>query len=269
MAKQLSIRERQEIALGIMKEIKRVSEILNIRFYLAYGTLLGAVRHNGFIPWDDDVDIWLWRKDYEIFLERFNDIADKNYRLYSYRNTTPYPFLMPKVIDIRTTCREKWMRQNDYLGIWVDIAPIDYLSEKSEKMTEHLIALEHRRWCSMFPLLTVPGKIKMFFYNIFSKDTSIKDFTKGPNYFEKEIDEIHSCTSEHPSVRMPNAVGCFNIVYPASDFDKTIWIDYEKEKMPIPSGYDHLLRTVYGDYMKLPPKNKQKFDGHLKSISLR
>ena len=66
--KNMSLEERKEAGLGILAEILRVCSILDIKFYLAYGTLLGAIRHKGFIPWDDDIDIWMFREDYELFL---------------------------------------------------------------------------------------------------------------------------------------------------------------------------------------------------------
>ena len=133
--KNMSLEERKEAGLGILAEILRVCSILDIKFYLAYGTLLGAIRHKGFIPWDDDIDIWMFREDYELFLDRFNDLSSSRYTVYSTKNISTYPVLMPKVMDNQTHVREKFYSELPYLGIWVDLFPIDYLSEQGKENT--------------------------------------------------------------------------------------------------------------------------------------
>ena len=107
---QLSLEERKEYGMQVLDEIRRVCGILGIRYYLAYGTLLGAVRHKGYIPWDDDIDIWIFREDYEKFIEKFNDMCSPGFRLLSYANTPEYPYLMVKVVAAGTSVREKLLK---------------------------------------------------------------------------------------------------------------------------------------------------------------
>lgn len=263
--KNMSLEERKEAGLGILAEILRVCSILDIKFYLAYGTLLGAIRHKGFIPWDDDIDIWMFREDYELFLERFNDLSSSRYTVYSTKNISTYPFLMPKVMDIQTHVREKFYSELPYLGIWVDLFPIDYLSEQGKENTGKLIKLEHKRWCALYKQSTIIGKLKLLGYNMIQRDTSFSDFSVNPADYVNEIHRIHRCTEHHDLVRSPTSENSFKLFYDSKDFDDVIYTQFETLTLPIPSGYDNLLKKVYGDYMKLPPTTKRKLSKHIMS----
>lgn len=263
--KNMSLEERKEAGLGILAEILRVCSILDIKFYLAYGTLLGAIRHKGFIPWDDDIDIWMFREDYELFLERFNDLSSSRYTVYSTKNISTYPFLMPKVMDNQTHVREKFYSELPYLGIWVDLFPIDYLSEKGKENTGKLIKLEHKRWCALYKQSTIIGKLKLLGYNMIQRDTSFSDFSVNPADYVNEIHRIHRCTEHHDLVRSPTSENSFKLFYNSKDFDDVIYTQFETLTLPIPSGYDNLLKKVYGDYMKLPPTTKRKLSKHIMS----
>ena len=105
MGKALSIEERKQVSLEILDEITRVCNLLGLEYYLAYGTLLGAIRHKGFIPWDDDIDIWIFRKDYEILKREFNNLCKPEFRLWSYENRDDYPYFMTKIVSLKTRVR--------------------------------------------------------------------------------------------------------------------------------------------------------------------
>lgn len=261
--KSLTIDERKKLGLGILEEISRVSEVLGTKFYLAFGTLLGAIRHKGYIPWDDDIDIWMFRDDYEKFLEHFNEIASPRYTVYSTKNIENYPYLMPKVMDNATHVREKFFAECPYLGIWVDIFPIDYLSQEGIDAARALTKLEQRRWCALYHQSTWIGKLKLIGYNMIQRDTRMSDLNMNPADLVNEIHRIHRCTEVHDQVRSPSSADSFYIFYNTHCFDKTIMVPFETLSMPIPSGYDELLRTVYGDYMTPPPVSKQKLARHL------
>lgn len=261
--REISLEERKKIGLAILEEIKRVCNILNIKFYLAYGTLLGAIRHKGFIPWDDDIDIWMFRSDYELFLNKFNELASSRYTVYSTKNIPNYPFLMPKVIDNNTHVREKFYSELPYLGIWVDIFPIDYLTEEGKSNTRELIKLEHKRWCALYKQSTIIGKLKLLGYNLIQNDTSFSDFTVNPAEYVNRIHEIHRCTDYQNVVRSPSSANGFQQYYNVINFEEVKYIQFEGSLMPIPSGYDNLLKTVYNNYMELPPVAKRKLAKHL------
>lgn len=267
MGRDLTLLERKEIGMEILDEIQRICDDMGIRFFLAYGTLLGAVRHKGFIPWDDDIDIWVFREDYERLLIEFNKRCRNDFHLYTYNNRSNYPYLMAKAVSTKTIVREKFFKQLDGIGIWVDIFPLDYVSEENTIAIPEMVKLEHRRWCALFKQSTIVGKIKLFLYNLIQRDTTYHDFAADPSAFTKEIHRRHSCIVPAARVKSPTSENSIkNLTYPASDFSQTLMVPYEDRIYPIPVGYDNLLRTVYGDYMKLPPKAKQKLDKHLMSV---
>ena len=266
----LSLEERKEYGMQVLDEIKRVCNLLDIKYYLAYGTLLGAIRHKGYIPWDDDIDIWIFREDYERFIREFNNLCSPRFKLFSYENTENYPYLMTKVISTETSVREKFFKKTDYLGVWVDIFPLDYVSNENTVAIPEMVKLEHRRWCALFKQSTLIGKIKLFLYNLIQHDTTYHDFFEKPSFFTKQIQTMHSCTIPSEFVKSPTSEKSIrDLIYPATCFENTIEVDFENRKYCIPSGAKELLTAVYGDYMQLPPIAKRKLDKHLVDVRKR
>lgn len=260
----ISFEERQQIGLEILDEIQRVSSLLNIKFYLAYGTLLGAIRHKGYIPWDDDIDIWMMREDFEILMQNFNELTTPDFKLLSYHTDENYPFLAPKVVSTKTHAEEKLMKPVKDLGIWVDIFPIDYLSQENATNTEKLMKLEHQRWVALYKQSTLPAKIKLFFYDKIQKDTTWKDSKKKPGAITKEINKLSSCSTPNDICRSPASDLSMIVFLASEDFKSQVFVPFEDRTYPIPCGYDRLLRIIYNDYMKLPSKRARKIDQHLK-----
>lgn len=126
----LTLREIQEIELNILSDIDRFCRENGIRYSLDGGTLLGAVRHHGFIPWDDDIDIIMPREDYDRFLKSYQS-KNGQYRLYTKDTIPAYRTQMfAKVIDTQTIANEELYQQQDAYGLWVDIFPADYVPAK-------------------------------------------------------------------------------------------------------------------------------------------
>lgn len=263
-----NLRERQLIALNILKEIKRVCEVLEIRFYLAYGTLLGAARHKGFIPWDDDIDILMPEKDFKTIIDNFNSVADKRYRLYFINNTSQYPFAFPKVIDTTTECREKCFKKNSWLGIWVDIFPLYNLPSNWEKTEQEYITLEKKRWCALYSQSNLYGKTKLLFFSIFCKKTRLKDLFLNPSDVTKKMYSLYNNIQDSAFVC---AGGSKDIDqhFNKSDFDTIENMIFEGEDFPCPAGWNNILKKSYGDYMKLPPLAKRQTDKHLRNCHYR
>ena len=130
----ISNQDSKEKIFSILKWFAEFCDNNNLRYYLAYGTLLGAIRHKDFIPWDDDVDVYMPRPDYEKFIECFaKQYNDSKYELRSrLNNKVNLPF--EKIVDMTTTVRSNMNDVDDHL--WIDIFPLDGLSS-SEKV--HLI----------------------------------------------------------------------------------------------------------------------------------
>ena len=132
--KLMTIEEAKQVELDILSNIASFCDTHNLRYCLAYGTLIGAVRHKGFIPWDDDIDIWMPRADYDQFIERYNtENADKRYTVISpYDKRSQHTFA--KVIDETTVKMESTVDYiNGHLGVDVDIFPLDGVPEDDQE----------------------------------------------------------------------------------------------------------------------------------------
>lgn len=257
---EIGLEEQKKIQLEILKKVKEICDSNNINFFLGGGTLLGAVRHKGYIPWDDDIDIMMMRTEYERLLEIFDkECNDNRYKLLSYNNDKDYYYPFAKIVDLRTTILEYPYKKIENMGVYIDIFPIDFLPDDDKKInklykryktgnrimdaykvdnieefTQNKLKLLLKK-----PLRWIIQKFK--FYKIILKmmdglgkkyNNTKKVACISGRYFEKEI--------------MPSDY--------ISDY---VFLEFEGEKFKAPIGYESYLAKHYGDYMKLPPKEKQ------------
>ena len=271
MSKNLTLEERKEVSLEILDEINRVCNLLGIKYYLAYGTLLGAIRHKGFIPWDDDIDIWMFRKDYEVLKKEFNKLCKPDIKLWSYENRDDYPYFMTKIVSLKTQVRERFLKEIPDFGIWADVFVLDYVNDENIKLIPEEVQALHQQWCALYHQSTIIGKIKLILFNMITgNETSWKDFKEKPNTYSLKLHELHRCTNPSPYVKSPadtKSIG--KLIYDASDFSSSIMMPFEGREYPIPVGYEHILKQNYHDYMQLPPKWKRKMATHCMSIKWR
>ena len=125
MGEKIPSEEIKKIEISILDYIASVCEENNIGYYLAYGTLLGAIRHHGFIPWDDDIDIYMLREDYMKFIEIAKEHIHHRYKLLSIYNDDDYYYEFAKVVDSNTKLKINNVKQIKKEGVWVDIFPLD------------------------------------------------------------------------------------------------------------------------------------------------
>ncbi len=129
---ELSTREIQDVSLEILKQVADICEELNLRYYLMYGTLIGAIRHHGFIPWDDDVDIMMPRPDYERLLEFFEKNKIGDLTVFSHENNDRYPYMIARISDDRYVI-ECENEESIGMGVFIDIYPFDGLGNSREE----------------------------------------------------------------------------------------------------------------------------------------
>ena len=135
------LRKVQLVQLEIAKEVKRVCEENDIQYFLDSGTLLGAIRHKGFIPWDDDLDLGMVRAEYDKFLKIAPQKLSPKYKLITWEKEQEYPHQFCKIMKIGTTYLEEAQKGNATSGIFVDIFPYDNFPddvEAQEKQRRHL-----------------------------------------------------------------------------------------------------------------------------------
>ena len=250
------IRDIQKRMLDIMLEIDRICKKYSLRYLLDGGTLLGAVRHKGFIPWDDDADVMMPRDDYE----RFVEVSEKEMRspfvFQCLDNTKEYPYNFGKVFDTSTVYTERFTAELDMShGIYVDVFPMDYVDEKDylkhAKMVGHYTMLRYYQ-------LGISGGPKAFVAKLLPLSFINARAQAHMKYHKGRSDMV--CKLCHHGKNKPPI--------PISLFNDTTEVPYENAKLTIPSAYDSFLTGRYGDYMQLPPLEQQKPCHNVKEIRL-
>ena len=130
MRKITDIHELRQIQMGILDEVHQYCEAHGLRYFLSSGTLIGAVRHKGYIPWDDDIDIYMPRKDYEQFLREFK--GSEQFKLLNPAKEPHYYYTFAKVVDLRTRMVED-ETEGFEIGVFMDIFPVDYVTDNLQE----------------------------------------------------------------------------------------------------------------------------------------
>lgn len=258
-SKPLELEEIKKIELNILIEFSNYCKENDLKYYLAYGTLLGAIRHNGFIPWDDDIDVIMPRPDYEKFVELtgYNSIK-KNLETRLYKNCLHpniYPFA--KIIDTNTIVYEKGKTKKNISGLWIDIFPLDgYPSDKKivENHFNTYMKLRHLQDLAT----TNPFYIKQNIIKKILKTLLISPIVKlkGIKNICKKIDE----NAKLYSYKDYNLVADFtwgdNLTsfIDKNELEPSVDVYFEGYKMRAPKAWNEYLTRLYGNYMKLPPE---------------
>lgn len=248
------IKDFQELQLKIMDKIHSFCVENNINYFLAYGTLLGAIRHNGFIPWDDDIDIFMFREDYERFLSIFPNYCDKEELGIANNRNKEYFFCRPmtKIFDKRTYLKELDYRTDKPYGVFVDIWVLDNLPETNKnKILKKMVNRKRILYLSCLKFqrnLSFKRNMLILFGRLFN-----------PKYLCKKFEKICQSYNKEPSNYIACYIGLDNscIYFEKNDFIP-IMHKFSNRTFFIPSGYDKFLHLRYGHYMQLPPKSQQK-----------
>jgi lipopolysaccharide cholinephosphotransferase len=255
LLKQLKI-----VELEIFKSFIAVSEKLNLKYYLMDGTLLGAVRHQGFIPWDDDIDVGMMRSDYEIFIANAQDYLPSYYFLQTFQTDPGVLNNFAKIRDSRTTFIETSQKnQKINHGIYIDIFPLDYFPDSEEARRaihkrNRVLSLRIRKE------LSLPSEFKGPTYRELLKGlagTIAKIRYPSPQDALIERNKLYrACDNSGKVINYCGAYGTKSVC-PVEWFGDGERISFEGVEAIIPKGWDLYLKQVYGDYMQFPPENKR------------
>ena len=255
MRKKIEFQEFQQIAKDILKTLTDYLDAHDLRYFLAYGTLLGAVRHHDIIPWDYDIDIQMPRTDFDRFLElSAKEPVAPHLKVFSWNNCKNYyqPFL--KICDTRTRLViTKTKHTHIPLGVWVDIFPLDGADAQESKNR----ALQIRAHASLreaqAPFL-VTQNWKEWLWQVPRRFRGL--FRPAANSIKK-VNEIAQTypfeTSEYIGQIVSSGANVRKDVYPKAWLEP-IRMPFGRYEYTIPAEYDKILRKQYGDYMQLPPE---------------
>lgn len=261
--KEMSLKELQQFALEILKDVHRFCEENQIKYSLAYGTLIGAIRHQGFIPWDNDIDICMPRPDYERFLKTYKS---EKYELAFTGKDCKYDCLIAyaRVFDKQKTFVKNAHWISERTGVWIDIFPLDGVPDDQREFTELYNDL-HQQWEQIIGkkiqfkrISDQPGmknKFKLFLRKI--KHLNGKGGHKLQERYNRRIKQIPYETANFWSQIAVMDNGPVEHVSKAS-FEETILMKFEDSEFQVMKGYDEDLRLVYGDYMTPPPESDRE-----------
>ena len=247
------IREIQQMELGIMEYIHETCQKIGVKYFLAYGSLIGAVRHKGFIPWDDDMDICMLREDYEKLQDYLIANPDERYEVMSYKNNLNYVYPFMKVQDNHTYLLEEDVRIDSNMGIYVDIFPVDgYEDDVNFKSKMTKLIKKRQLSCYTFKGIT---NTKSVLNSLIRYISVIIFYFTNTNKYVAQIEKLAKSrkVSDYEEVDY--------LIY--KDMNKPVWRrewleqvttgTFEGKKFTIPKKYHEILTSDYGDYMQLPP----------------
>ncbi len=247
------IREIQQMELGIMEYIHEVCQKIGVKYFLAYGSLIGAVRHKGFIPWDDDMDICMLREDYEKLQDYLIANPDERYEVMSYKNNLNYVYPFMKVQDNQTYLLEEDVRIDSNMGIYVDIFPVDGYEDDSvfkDKMTR--LIKKRQLSCYTFKGIT---NTKSLLNSLIRYISVIIFYFTNTNKYIRGIDELAQSrkVDDYELVDYLIYKDMNKPVWKREWLDQTITGVFEGKEFMIPKNYHEILTSDYGDYTQLPP----------------
>ena len=257
MSRVIEIEEQKKIMLAMMDYIDTFCKKNHIRYFLYGGSLIGAIRHQGFIPWDDDIDICMMRKDYDLFLSMFEDQSGR-YCLISPANNPAFYLPTAKVYDSATVLNERVPGGID-IGVFIDVFPLDYYSDDYTQTCKYgnkigryrkivdikNIAISKRRKMNRNAALLC---LKALVWPIPKRFAIKRILNLSSKYKQGDTKYVGQFTK---------MIYSSNEIFESEWFNESIDASFENRIYCIPKEYDKVLKNIYGDYLKMPPKDKQ------------
>lgn len=264
--RKLSIEEAKKIELDILDFIDSFCKEHGINYCINYGTLIGAIRHKGFIPWDDDIDLSMTRGNYEKFIQLFSE-KQSRYKLLSLETDGQYFNNFIKIVDPTTKIIDTRNTKTYDSGVFIDIFPMDTFNDT--KVVDICYKLES------FKLLSF-SKHK----NIVYGDSKLKDLIRtlfwlllrpvSPRFFANQIEkQIQRYRVENGKyIAFIPSKAKEKEIFPRDMFDELIETPFEHLVLPAPKHFDAVLKQFYDDYMTVPPKEKQIYSHEFEAYKL-
>lgn len=254
------LRRTQLKQLEMYTYFKNFCEENSLTFYFCGGCCIGTLRHGGFIPWDDDIDVFMPRADYERLYVLWNEKEKGHERYELLRTSDEYITgnLFMTLVDKATTCVKPYQRDLDIPhGYPLDILPLDACPDGFARKRQKLNALLYSLFCSQTVPANHGGLVSFGARVLLGIFRGKKIRTRLWRHFEKKMTKypLERCTKITELCSGPHYM---QNEYPKEAFAHAVYKPFEGIDSPIPVGYDAYLKMAFGDYMTLPPKDKQK-----------
>lgn len=268
----MKVKDSQGISLNILRIVTNICEKQNLNYYLMYGTLIGAVRHHGFIPWDDDIDIMMPRKDYDVLIKFLKENPSELHgmEIFNPDFCKDYPYMITRI----SNPNYKIEMDNEYpygMGIFIDIYPFDGVGDK----LSDALKIEHK------------GDILSSLCYLATRKHFSKENTKGvakilvkfpafilakflgKDFFQNRLSGLSNKNfySSKYVCCVTWASGGKKDIYERKWFDRYTYMNFENYRFRVPLDYNNVLKHTYGDYMKLPPV-KERMGHHFYNVSI-
>ena len=251
--KKINIEELKSIQLNMLEELHNFCVANDIKYSLAYGSLIGAIRHNGYIPWDDDIDIFMTRDEYDKFKSSFRH----KYLVFSdYSINSNHMLSFGKLYDIRTVFEEPTAIKM-ITSVYLDIFIIDGLGNDYDKAVRHYKKLTFLNKAQIFKMVKL-SKNRSLIRNMV---LCLGKFFLLPISYRKLL-EMTIRNKEKYNYKDSNyagelSFGTYRRILPKSVYEKYILHKFENIDVYVIKEYDTYLKSIFGDYMQLPPESKR------------
>lgn len=246
------IKELRSIQLGILDDIHNFCIANGITYFISCGSLIGAVRHKGYIPWDDDIDLYMPRKDYERFIKEYRN-PSKKYRVINPETEKNYFYTFAKVVDTRTLMTET-ETEGYKIGVYVDLFPVDYVSDDRRervRLFKRTRLLYKIRRCKISHKNYLKNAAAYWIYKLLPVSVGC---------LNRIIRRLITLKQPTHTVANLTEAGCFNAdrCFSAASIDGTVDVEFEGRRYKTMKGYKDYLSKTYGDYMTLPPVDQRQ-----------
>lgn len=266
----MKVEELHKILYEILLAIDSACEKENITYSLGGGTLLGAIRNHGFIPWDDDIDICVWYQDYDALKKALEKHLPEHLRLVEPKDLCPHFFdFVPRVIDERyywhESTEEDLFYQNKQNHVCVDIFLVANSANSKFKAKQLILQQKILYGLAMGHRYRIKNKNFTLFQRIQSIVLSCLGRLFPMEYILKKRDKIFRKYENMPGkycIITNDIPKYWDLLYERAWFDGVVRVPFEDKMLPVQTGYDQKLSLQYGDYMK-PPKDKTEYISHM------
>ena len=261
--KKIELKEKKKIMIELLEYFDKVCRENDIKYSLIGGSLIGAIRHKGIIPWDDDIDVILSKSEYLKLIQILENMNDSRYKLLTINNCRGYNFPFPKLVDKRTFVVEPMLlNQIKEYGIFIDIFSYSNTSNSEKIRIKDFKKIKLLN--SMMSRTKLDFKNDGFKQNFLRLNKNILSKIIGYRNIIKFLNNIYNKYNNVDTDYVVSNWPVYNInkeVQKSKNIIDYTDVEFENMKIMIFKNYDEILRTTFGDYMQLPPENQRKAHG--------